>query len=135
MEQYPLGKSKRKPVVAGLYLNRLEKGWALQSDPTIIYAMYKEKKLDTPIKRVLTKYLEVDSPYNTYKNTGLPPGPIAMPDIKAIDAVLNAQKHPYFYMCASTQKIGQHIFAKTLSEHNKNARKYQVWLNKQKIMK
>ncbi len=126
---------KEQATVAGLYLNRLKKGWALQSDPTVIYAMQKEKKVTTPIRRVLTKYLAVNSPYNTYKNVGLPPGPIAMPDIKTIDAVLNAEKHPYFYMCASTKKIGEHIFAKTLSEHNKNALKYQAWLNKQNIMR
>ncbi len=126
---------KEQPTVAGLYLNRLKKGWALQSDPTVIYALQKEKKVTTPIRRVLTKYLEVDSPYNTYKNVGLPPGPISMPDIKTIDAVLNAEKHSYFYMCASTKNIGQHIFAKTLYEHNRNASKYQSWLDKQKIRK
>ncbi|MBS9766593.1 MAG: endolytic transglycosylase MltG [Flavobacteriaceae bacterium] len=126
---------KEQPTVAGLYLNRLKKGWALQSDPTVIYALQKEKNVTTPIRRVLTKYLKIDSPYNTYKNVGLPPGPIGMPDIKAIDAVLNAEKHSYFYMCASTKNIGQHIFAKSLSEHNRNASKYQTWLNKQKIMK
>jgi len=85
------------------------------------------------IRRVLTKDLEIDSPYNTYKNTGLPPGPIAMPDISSIDAVLNPEEHHYYYMCASVDKPGQHEFAKTHSQHMINARKYQKWISKQGI--
>ncbi len=85
------------------------------------------------IKRVLNKDLTIDSPYNTYTNFGLPPGPIGMPDISAIEAVLNPAEHKYYYMCASVENIGQHEFAKTLSQHNVNARKYQNWINKQGI--
>jgi len=122
-----------RPMVAGLYLNRLRDKWPLQADPTIIFALKRNLGKDTIIKRVLKKDLEIDSPYNTYKNRGLPPGPIAMPDISSIDAVLNATKHNYYYMCASITNIGTHEFAKTLSQHNKNAFKYQVWLNKQGV--
>lgn len=124
-----------RPTVAGLYLNRLRKGWALQADPTIIFAIQQKRNTNIPIRRVLIKDLKVDSPYNTYKNTGLPPGLISMPDISSIDAVLNAKKHNYFYMCASTTNIGKHIFAKTLAQHNRNAKKYQAWLNKQRVMR
>jgi len=122
-----------RPMVAGLYLNRLKDKWPLQADPTIIFALKRNLGEDTIIKRVLKKDLEIDSPYNTYKNRGLPPGPIAMPDITSIDAVLNPTKHNYYYMCASVTNIGTHEFAKTLSQHNKNAFKYQVWLNKQGV--
>lgn len=122
-----------RPKVAGLYLNRLKDFWPLQADPTIIYAIKQEKGQDFEIKRVLNADLTIDSPYNTYANFGLPPGPIGMPDISSIDAVLNPAEHQYYYMCASTEKIGQHEFAKTLSQHNINARKYQNWINKQGI--
>ncbi len=122
-----------RPMVAGLYLNRLRDDWPLQADPTIIFALKKEKEIDFPIKRVLTKDLTVDSPYNTYTHIGLPPGPIAMPDISSIDAVLNPVSHNYYYMCASVTNIGQHEFAKTLSQHNRNAVKYQHWVNQQGI--
>ena len=83
--------------------------------------------------QVLKKDLEIASPYNTYKNIGLPPGPITMPDITSVEAVLNAKQHDYYYMCASITKIGEHEFAKTLSQHNRNAVKYQNWLNKQAV--
>ena len=122
-----------RPTVAGLYLNRLQDKWPLQADPTIIYALKKKLGNDILIKRVLTKDLEIDSPYNTYKNSGLPPGPIAMPDISSIDAVLNPTAHSYYYMCASITAIGKHEFAKTLPQHNKNAVNYQNWLNKQGV--
>lgn len=124
---------KERPIVAGLYLNRYQDKWPLQADPTIIFALKQQTGSDTVIKRVLTKDLAIDSPYNTYKNVGLPPGPIAMPDISSIDAVLNPAKHNYYYMCASITNIGQHEFAKTLSQHNRNASKYQQWLNKQGV--
>lgn len=120
-----------RPIVAGLYLNRLKAGWPLQADPTVVYAIKLKTHQDSVIKRVLKKHLLIASPYNTYQNTGLPPGLIAMPDITSIDAVLNASKHPYFYMCASTEKMGSHLFATTLNEHNRNAIKYQKWLNNQ----
>ncbi|MFK5958210.1 MAG: endolytic transglycosylase MltG [Lutibacter sp.] len=122
-----------RPMVARLYINRLNDKWPLQADPTIIFALKKELGNETIIKRVLTKDLEINSPYNTYKNNGLPPGPIAMPDISSINAVLNPATHNYYYMCASITSIGKHEFAKTLSQHNKNAVKYQKWLNKQGV--
>ena len=122
-----------RPKVARLYLNRIENNWLLQADPTIIYALKLQFGKDTIIKRVLTKDLQINSPYNTYRNIGLPPGPISMPDISSINAVLNPSNHNYFYMCASITHIGQHEFAKTLSQHNRNANKYQKWLNKQGV--
>ena len=122
-----------RPIVAGLYLNRLKKGWPLQADPTIIYCIRKNKGQDFVVKRVLTADLEIKSPYNTYKNKGLPPTLISMPDISAIDGVLNAQKHSYFYMCANIDKLGYHTFARSLKQHNRNAAKYHKWLNKQRI--
>ena len=85
------------------------------------------------VKRVLTADLEINSPYNTYKFKGLPPTLISMPDISSIDGVLNAEKHDYFYMCANVDKLGYHAFAKTLSQHNRNAAKYHQWMNKQSI--
>ncbi len=119
-------KKSERPIVAGLYLNRLRDKWPLQADPTIIFAMKKKYGQDFDIKRVLYKNIEdvKDSPYNTYKKQGLPPAPIAMPDISAIDAVLNPKIHDYYYMCASVHKIGYHEFAKTLNQHNLNKKKY-----------
>ena len=122
-----------RPIVAGLYLNRLKSNWPLQADPTIIYCVKQEKGQDFIVKRVLNKDLEINSPYNTYKNTGLPPALIAMPDISTIDAVLNYKKHDYFYMCASVDNIGFHEFANSLEQHNRNAAKYQRWISEQGI--
>jgi UPF0755 protein len=124
-----------RPMVAKLYLNRLNDRWPLQADPTIIFALKEMHGKDFEVKRVLKKDLEIISPYNTYKNTGLPPGPIAMPDISSIDAVLNPANHDYYYMCASVTNIGLHEFAKSLSQHNRNAAKYQNWLNKQGVLR
>ncbi len=128
-------KSSERPIVAGLYLNRLRDKWPLESDPTIIYAMNKKYGRDLEIRRVLFKYIEEtkNSPYNTYKKPGLPPSLIAMPDISAIDAVLNAKKHDYFFMCASVTNIGYHEFAKTLAQHNRNRAKYIAKKNKQGV--
>jgi UPF0755 protein len=131
--QKETAQTSERPIVAGLYLNRLKKGWPLQADPTIIYCIKEQKGQDYAVKRVLTVDLEIKSPYNTYKNQGLPPTLIAMPDISAIDGVLNAQKHNYFYMCADVSKLGYHTFARSLAQHNRNAAKYHQWMNKQKV--
>ena len=122
-----------RPIVAGLYLNRYHSKWPLQADPTVIFALKEKYGQDFTVKRVLNKDKNTDSKYNTYKYTGIPPGPIAMPDISSINAVLNPTKHGYFYMCASIHKLGTHAFAKTLKQHNKNAIKYQIWISKQGI--
>ena len=125
-------RKSERPTIAGVYLNRLKKGILLQADPTVIYAIkLSENNFNKVIKRVLNKDLVLQSPYNTYQNQGLPPGPIAMPDIDAIDAVLNAKTHNYIYFCASVEKFGYHVFAITLSEHLQNAKKYTNWLNQQ----
>ena len=121
-------KKDEQPKVAGLYLNRLEKGIKLESDPTVIFAIG-----DFSIKRVLNKDLKIDSPYNTYKNKGLPPGPICIPSIQAIDAVLNHEKHDYIFMCAKDDFSGYHNFSKTYVGHLNNARKYRKALNERGV--
>lgn len=127
-------KRDERPRVAGVYLNRLKRGIKLDADPTVIFAVKKQlSNFDTIIKRVLYKDLELDSPYNTYKYIGLPPGPIAMPDISAIDAVLNPETHDYIYFCASVTNFGYHEFASTLQQHGVNRRKYIKWINAQGI--
>ncbi|WP_452226523.1 endolytic transglycosylase MltG [Lacinutrix cladophorae] len=127
-------KVDERPRVAGVYLNRIRKGMPLQADPTVIYAKkLKENDFNQVIKRVLYKDLEIDSKYNTYKYPGIPPGPITMPDVSAIDAVLNAEKHSYYYFVANVKNFGYHKFAKTLSQHNANRNEYVRWINKQGI--
>ena len=127
-------KEDERPKVAGVYLNRLNRGMNLEADPTVIYAVkLKSGDFDQVIKRVLYKDLETDSPYNTYKYAGLPPGPIAMPDITAIDAVLNPEKHNYIYFCASVTRFGYHEFAVTPAQHEVNRQKYVAWVNSQGI--
>ena len=111
--------------IAGVYLNRLRNGWLLQADPTLVFAVG-----DFELKRVLNVHKEVESPYNTYKYPGLPPGPICIPSLASINAVLNAEKHNYF--CAKEDFSGYHNFAKTLTEHNRNAERYQRALNNMK---
>ena len=121
-------KKDEQPKVAGLYLNRLERGIKLESDPTVIFAIG-----DFTINRVLNKDLKIDSPYNTYKHKGLPPGPISIPSIQAIDAVLNHEKHDFIFMCAKDDFSGYHNFAKTYTGHLINARKYRKALNQRGI--
>ncbi|MGY6647176.1 endolytic transglycosylase MltG [Wenyingzhuangia sp. IMCC45574] len=125
-------KPERKKV-AGVYLNRIRKGIPLQADPTIIYAIKEQQGRETIIKRVLKKDLKIESSYNTYTHRGIPPSAIAMPDVDAIDAVLNAERHAYYYFCVNPEKLGTHKFAKTLSQHNRNASAYHKWLRKQRI--
>ncbi|MFP9117190.1 endolytic transglycosylase MltG [Flavobacterium sp. RNTU_13] len=127
-------KTDERPRVAGVYLNRLAKGMKLEADPTVIYSVKKQSgNFDQVIKRVLYKDLVIDSPYNTYKYNGLPPGPIAMPDITAIDAVLNPEKHNYIYFCASVTNFGYHEFAVTPAQHEVNRQKYVAWVEKMGI--
>ena len=121
---------EEKPVVAGMYINRLKRGMPLQADPTVKYAVG-----DPTRQRILKKDLATDSPYNTYRYKGLPPGPIRIPTIQAIESVLNYTKHNYLYMCAKEDFSGKHNFARTLTEHNANARRYQAALNKLNIKK
>lgn len=121
-------KADERPIIAGLYLNRLRLKMPLQADPTLVFALG-----NFEIKRVLNIHKEIDSPYNTYRNLGLPPGPINLPNITSLDAVLNAQEHKYLYMCAKEDFSGYHSFAETLSQHNANARRYQAALNRAKI--
>jgi UPF0755 protein len=121
-------KADERPKVAGVYLNRLKINMALQADPTLVFAVG-----DFGIKRVLNVHKEIDSPYNTYKYTGLPPGPINLPEISALDAVLNASDHNYLYFCAKDDFSGYHAFASNFDEHLSNARKYQNALNRAKI--
>ena len=121
-------KNDEKATVAGLYINRLKKGIRLQADPTIKFALG-----DFSINRVLTHDLKTNSPYNTYIHAGLPPGPVRMPSIQSIEAVLDYEKHDYIFMCAKDDFSGYHNFAKTLEQHNRNAAKYHQALKKSRI--
>ncbi|WP_241558249.1 endolytic transglycosylase MltG [Mariniphaga sediminis] len=116
--------------VAGLYVNRLKRGIPLQADPTVKFAVG-----DFSLRRVLNTHLEMDSPYNTYKNAGLPPGPINFPEVSAIEAVLDYEKHNYLYMVAREDFSGYHHFSRTLAEHNRHAARYRAALNDRKIWK
>ena len=116
------------PIVAGLYLNRLKKGMRLEADPTVKFALG-----DFALQRILFKHLEVESPYNTYKIDGLPPGPIRIPSIAAIDAVLSPHQHNYLFMCAKEDLSGRHNFAVTHAEHARNAARYRQALNQRGI--
>ncbi|WP_236979993.1 endolytic transglycosylase MltG [Membranihabitans maritimus] len=120
--------AREKPIVAKLYLNRLEKGMLLQADPTVVFANQLQGA-----RRVLYKHLEIDSPYNTYKYPGLPPGPIGIASISGIDAVLNHDEHSYLYMCSKPDNSGLHNFATNIREHNINAAAYRRWLNQRGI--
>jgi len=111
---------EEQPIIAGVYINRLHKGILLQADPTVKFALK-----DPSIKRILNRHLRIDSPYNTYKYKGLPPGPIVIPQASTIDAVLNYTKHKYFYFCAKPTFDGSHNFAVNIEQHNRNAKAYQ----------
>ncbi|CAN1497482.1 COG1559 Aminodeoxychorismate lyase [Flavobacteriaceae bacterium] len=125
-------KKDERPRVARVYLNRLKLGMPLQADPTVIFAKKKQlSNFGTIIKRVYFNDLKINSPYNTYFYLGLPPGPIAMPDITAIEAVLNPENNDYIYFCASVSKFGYHEFASDLNQHAANRKKYVEWLDKQ----
>jgi UPF0755 protein len=129
-------KKDERPRIAGVYLNRLRLGMPLQADPTVIFAIKKrDNDFDQVIKRVFYNDLRMTSPYNTYNNVGLPPGPIAMPDITALEAVLNPEKNDFIFFCASVERFGYHEFAATLAEHNKNAKKYSDWINRQGVIR
>lgn len=127
-------KKDERPRIAGVYLNRLRLAMPLQADPTVIYALkLKANDFDQVIKRVFYNDLIMKSPYNTYVNVGLPPGPIAMPDITALEAVLNPEKHDYIYFCASVDRFGYHEFASTYEQHQVNAKKYSDWIASQGV--
>jgi UPF0755 protein len=121
-------KTAEHPLIASLYLNRLNKGIALQACPTVIYAVGNFK-----MRRVLKRHLAIDSPYNTYKNRGLPPGPIRLARPDVIDAVLNAPKTDYLYMCANPDFSGTHVFSSNYAKHSAVARQYQRELNQRKV--
>ncbi len=132
--QKETAKPEERPRVAGVYVNRLRRGMLLQADPTVIYAKKKaENDFNQIIKRVLYADLELDSPYNTYKYAGIPPGLIAMPDISAIDAVLNPENHEYLFFVADIENFGYHKFAKTLAQHNRNKAEYVRWISRQGV--
>lgn len=116
------------PAIAGVYINRLKKGWKLEACPTLKFALG-----DFSLKRVLEKHMETESPYNTYKYAGLPPGPVRMPSIQVIDAVLGYQHHDYMFFCAKSDFSGTHHFSRTLRQHNRYAAEYHRALNRRKI--
>ena len=123
-------KNDEKPAIAGVYLNRLKYNWRLQADPTVVYAWG-----DFSIRRVLNLHKRIDSPYNTYVYYGLPPGPICIPSIASIDAVLNRQDHNYMFFCAKDDFSGYHVFAVNSAQHIVNANKYRKALDKRNIRK
>ncbi len=127
-------KVDERPRVAGLYVNRLRDNMRLQADPTVIYTIKEYyNNFDTIIRRVLYRDLKLNSKYNTYKIKGLPPGPITMPDISAIDAVLNYERHKYLFMVANPSNRGYHLFASDLAGHNRNKKAYIRWINSKGI--
>jgi len=123
-------RNDEKARIAGVYLNRMRKGWKLQADPTAVYAFYLEN--DSLLNRVYKKHTQIESPYNTYIHKGLPPGPICIPSIAGIDAILNAEKHEYMYFVAKADGSGYHQFSKTYKQHLEYARKLHAELNKRK---
>ncbi len=121
-------KTDEKPRIAGVYINRLEKGMPLQADPTLVFAIG-----NFSIRRVLDKHKKIESPYNTYLNPGLPPGPICLPEISSLDAVLNYEKHDYYFFCAKPDYSGYHNFSKTYAQHRQYAALYRRFLNSEGI--
>lgn len=130
MESY---KVDEQPRVAGLYLNRLKIGMKLDADPTVLFAKKLEQGWDKKFQRVFSNYLDIQSAYNTYRNPGLPPGPICMPNPSAIDAVLHPAKHDYIFFVADTSRPGYHLYAKTLAEQEKNAKAYREWAKRKNL--
>ena len=126
-------KVDERPTISGVYFNRLKKRMKLQADPTVIYTIKQKKGFDTKIRRVLYRDLKIKSPYNTYVNKGLPPGPIYMSDLSSIESVLNLERHNYLFFVADVKRPGYHMFANNLSQHNRNKRQYTSWLRKKKI--
>ncbi len=126
--QLESNKEDEKPIIAGVYINRFKKDWKLEADPTLVYALG-----DFTINRVLSVYKEIESPYNTYKYKGLPPGPICLPTINSLKAVLNYSVHNYMYFCAKEDFSGYHSFASTYSKHLENARRFQKALDRRGI--
>ena len=120
-------KNDEKARISGVYINRLNRNWLLQADPTLVYASG-----DFGLTRVLNVHKEIDSPYNTYKYAGLPPGPICIPSIASVDAVLNYENHDYFFFCAKDDLSGYHVFANSISQHNRNARRYRKAIENRK---
>jgi UPF0755 protein len=129
-------KVDERPRVAGVYLNRLRRGMKLQADPTVVYAMKRQANdFDLVVRRVLYKDLEINSLYNTYKYRGLTPGPITMPDISSVDAVLNPESHSYLFFVVDPKNPGYHLFASNYNEHLANRKVYVRWLNENRIMR
>ena len=126
-------KVDERPTIAGVYLNRLSKRMKLQADPTIVYVIKRKDGFDKKIRRVLYKDLRIKSPYNTYLNKGLPPGPIVTPDFSAIEAVLNPSSHNFIFFVADVSNPGYHLFSRTLVEHNRKKRQYTKWLKENRI--
>lgn len=129
-------KEDERPRVAGVYINRLRRGMKLQADPTVVYSMKRQSNdFEMVVRRVLYKDLGIKSPYNTYKYSGLPPGPITMPDISSVDAVLNAESHNFLFFVVDPNNSGYHLFASTYKKHLDNRKVYVRWLNEKKIMR
>jgi len=126
-------KVDERPTISGVYFNRLKKRMKLQADPTVVYTIKEKNGFDKKIRRVLYRDLKIKSPYNTYINRGLPPGPIYMPDFTSIESVLDMETHDYLFFVADVKRPGYHIFAKTYRQHNKNKRQYTNWLKKNNI--